>query len=87
MNEKIRALMLKASEIRTKLLELSGDGDDVIEKRAALTKELGDAEKAIQAALKEPDPAADPENRNAGEGAEFRALESRVSLSGYIGAA
>ncbi len=87
MNEKLRKLMAKASEIRTALLELDGDGDDVAERRAKLTKDLAGAEKAIQTALAEPDPAAEPENRNAGEGAEFRALESRVTLAGYIGAA
>ncbi|MCY4502819.1 MAG: hypothetical protein OXE57_14805 [Alphaproteobacteria bacterium] len=85
MNEKTKKLLAKASEIRTKLLELVGD--DVAEQRAALTGELVAAEKAIQTALAEPDPANEPENRNGGEGAEFRALESRVSLANYIGAA
>ena len=85
MPEKLRKLLAKASEIRTKLLELQGD--DVAEQRARLTGELAAAERAIQTALAEPDPADDPENRNAGEGAEFRALESRVSLGAYLGAA
>ncbi|MDE0033306.1 MAG: hypothetical protein OXU75_09260 [Deltaproteobacteria bacterium] len=83
MNEKARALLQKLSEIRVKLLGLASDATE--ETRAALTTELVNTETAFQAALAEAPEA--PEARGGGEGAEFRALEARVSPLEYLAAA
>ena len=87
MDKKLKELLKQASEIRLKLLEADPDADGAAETRAADTKALAAAEKAIQTALAEPDPAPDPERRDDGEGKEFRALESRAKLSPYLAAA
>ena len=87
MDKKLRELMKQASEVRLKLLEMDPEAEGAAEKRAALTKELAAREKAIQAALAEPEPAADPEKRAAGEGKEFAELETRVKVGAYLSAA
>ena len=80
MNEKLRALMKLLSECRSKLLAMPADATP--ETRSALTQELTGLETTFQAALAEPPEA--PEGSSGGEGAEFRALEARVSPLEYF---
>ena len=89
MNEKVKKLAIKLSEIRSALIELgASEAEGADEKRAALTVELGETETAYRAAMAEPEPTPDARRNGAdGESAEIRALVNDVTIRDYFTAA
>ena len=83
MNKNAQKMLGTLSEIRSKLLDLSGqEGDDVVEQRAALTTELGETETAFRAALTAaPEAPGATAGSSDGESAEIRALVAGVHIA------
>ena len=86
MNKNAQKMLGTLSEIRSKLLAMAGEeGDDIVEKRAALTTELGETETAFRAALTAAPEAPDASPGSTdGESAEIRALVAGVAIADYF---